>query len=323
MEYIWFAVAALLLVVISITTIKCKQLLSARTHSIAVEDEMKLTRALQTHVYILSQEIGIRNVDNYDNLNEAANYIEKKFKEFGYTVEFQHYDAKDKNVKNIIAVKPGTINPEEIIVVGAHYDSYYNPGADDNASGVSALLELAKLTAGHCTNKSIEFVAFVNEEPPFFHTDKMGSRVYTKLAKKRGKNIKAGLILEMLGYYSDETNSQRYPQSLELLYPDKANFIAIVDNRASNLLATQVVTSFKTQTEFPIEQIASENVPEGDFSDHWSFWQESYPAVMVTDTSFYRYSHYHQQSDTYEKLHYKNMSEVVLGLHSVIMDLAK
>lgn len=323
MEIIWLAVAVLIVVALIYFLSRHGRLKSVSAGCPAAKEEARLTTALLAHVYKLSHEIGIRDMENFCKLNEAADYIAQKFRECGYEAEFQYYDVHDQTVRNIIAIKTGSTQPEEVIVVGAHYDSYSNPGADDNASGVAALLELARLTAVHPTGKSVEFVAFVNEELPFFHTEKMGSRIYTQLAKDRGKNIRAGLVLEMLGFYSEEANSQYYPPGLEALHPDKANFIALVGNRASASLAAQTVSSFKTNTPFPIEYIAGDNIPEAEYSDNWSFWQEGYPALMITDTSFFRYMHYHKDSDTYEKLNYQKMSQVVQGLHAVIMDLAR
>lgn len=321
MDLIWLVAAALILTVMLLCTFIYGRILLGVCAPVKKPDP-ELANLLQKHVYILSHQIGIRDVNNYDKLREAAQYITRKFRESGYEVEFQHYEAHGKTVKNIIAAKPGTAKPEEVITIGAHYDSFDNPGADDNASGIAALIETAKLSAGAPTRRSIEFVAFVNEEPPFFHTEEMGSRVYTKLAKKAGKNIRAGLILEMLGYYSEKPDSQCYPAHLTSLYPNQANFIAVVGNRASHPLAIRVAASFKQNSSIPVEIIPADAVPEGDYSDHWSFWQEGYSAVMLTDTSFYRYIHYHQAGDTYDKLNYHAMGEVVKGLDAVIKELA-
>lgn len=309
--------AAMLLCVI-IPANKCR----AQGTIPAAEQKNRLAEALKGHVYKLSHEIGSRNVYACRQLAAAADYIIYQFQALGYQVALQHYDAGERTFKNIIARRQGRTKPAEFVVIGAHYDTHNNPGADDNASGIAALLELARLAAARPpADRSLEFAAFVNEEPPFFHSEKMGSRVYTKLAKAQGKQIKAGLVLEMLGYYREEAKSQSYPESLTGLYPDTANFIAIVNNHASDRLAAMVVEYFRQGTDFPVQQIAAEKVPEGDFSDHWSFWQEGYPALMVTDTSFYRYAHYHQPTDTYEKLNYENMSKVVTGLQAVIAAL--
>ena len=282
----------------------------------------ELVKMLKAHVYKLAHVIGDRSVYKPDKLNEAADYITEQFKSCGYDVEFQTYTLMAQTVKNIIACKKG--KSDEIIIVGAHYDTCFNPGADDNASAVAGLLELARLMSDKKTGCTIKFIAFVNEEPPFFKTENMGSCVYAKDAKSRKEKIKAVIILEMIGYYSNEPKSQKYPPLFGLFYPDKANFIGVVGNFSSRRLVKETVEGFKKGTEFPIESVVTFSfVPGVDFSDHWSFWREGYPAVMVTDTAFYRYSHYHTYLDTYEKLDYESMAEVVKGLESVLVELEK
>lgn len=283
----------------------------------------QLVNILKSHVYKLAHEIGERSVFRYDNLEESARYITEGFESFGYDVEFQNYNLLDRAVKNIIATKLGIHRPEEIIIIGAHYDTCFNPGADDNASAVAGLIELARFISDKKTSRTIRFIAFVNEEPPFFKTEDMGSRVYVKAAKQAKDDIKAVLILESIGYYSDKPNSQQYPPLFGLFYPNKANFIAVVGNFNSRRLVKDVVSSFRSKTDFPIESVTTFGfVPGVDFSDHWSFWEEGYPAVMITDTAFYRNPNYHRSSDTYEKLNYESMAEVVKGLTAVLTTLA-
>ena len=295
----------------------------------------ELVEILKSHVYKLAHVIGDRSVYKPDKLNEAANYITEQFSSYGYDVEFQTYTLMGQATRNIIACKRGKVpavslrnkdagktNPDEVVIVGAHYDTCFNPGANDNASAVAGLLELARLMFNKEIDCTIKFIAFVNEEPPFFKTENMGSCVYAKDAKERGEKIKAVIILEMIGYYSDEPKSQKYPPLFGLFYPSKANFIAVVGNFSSKWLVKKTVTAFEKGAEFPIESIVTfDFVPGVDFSDHWSFWREGYPAIMVTDTAFYRYSHYHTQLDTYEKLDYESMAEVVKGLESVLMEI--
>jgi len=284
----------------------------------------KLVERLKQHVYKLSQEIGDRSVFKYEKLKQAENYIADQFNSLGYKTEFQEYFLLGKATRNIIATKAGTTRPQEIIILGAHYDTCFNPGANDNASAVAGLIELARMISDKQTNRTIRFIAFVNEEPPFFKSEDMGSRFYAKQAKASKEDLKAVLILEMIGYYSDKPFSQRYPLFFGLFHPNKANFIAIVGNFHSARLVKQVVSEFKKHSEFPIESITTFGfVPGVDFSDHWSFWKEGYPAVMITDTAFYRYSHYHSNSDTYEKLNYEAMLEVVKGLEAVLIGLAE
>lgn len=282
-----------------------------------------LSELLRSHVYRLSHEIGDRNLFEYAKLDEAATYIAGEFEAYGYRVELEEYPVLGQTAKNIIARKVGTGKPDEVIIVGAHYDTCYNPGADDNASAVAGLLELARSFAGEETGRTIKFIAFANEEPPFFKSEKMGSRVYAENARARGEKIEAALILEMIGYYSNEPNSQKYPPLFGLFFPNRADFICVVGSLRFRSLVKKVGSIFREHSDFPIETVAAPSfVPGIDFSDHWSFWREDYPAVMITDTAFYRYAHYHQPTDTYEKLDYESMAAVVEGLKYVVSELA-
>ncbi len=285
---------------------------------------MRLSERLKSHVYTLSHEIGERSIFKLDNLERAAAYIAAELPSFGYSVEFQPYTVSGIKVKNIIAVKRGATRPKEIIIVGAHYDTCYNPGADDNASAVAGLIELAMHASSRQTERTIKFIAFVNEEPPFFKTENMGSWVYTRNARSGGEDIKAALILEMIGYYSHLPNSQRYPPFISFFYPNKGDFIAIVGNIGSRWLVNKVTSLFKKYSKFPVESLIAPAFITGvDFSDNWSFWQEGYPAVMITDTGFYRNNNYHSKSDTYQTLDYESTAEVVEGITGVLAELTK
>lgn len=279
----------------------------------------QLAEVLKKHVYILSSQIGDRNVFSYENLEKAVFYISEEFKDSGYKLDYQRYFCSGKEVKNIIAVKEG--KTQEVIIVGAHYDTCFNPGADDNASSVAVMIELAKGFYSKELKHKFKFIAFVNEEPPFFRTEKMGSRVYAKEAKKSKEKIKAVVILEMVGYYIDIPHSQSFPPFLNLFYPHQGNFICIVGNRKSKKLAKRIHHSFK-KTSFPAEIFVGPSIVVGvDFSDHWSFWKEGFSAVMLTDTAFYRNPYYHTEEDTYEKLNYEKMSQFLLALEKVLVDL--
>lgn len=294
-----------------------------KTYVGAVEDNKELAESLEQHVYKLSHEIGDRSVFEYDQLKAAESYITEQFTSFGYKVEFQSYEVSNKTVKNIIVEKTGLEQPNEIVIVGAHYDTCFNPGADDNASAVAGLLELARSLYEVETSNTLKFIAFVNEEPPFFKTKKMGSWVYAKSCRERKENIKGVIILEMIGYYSDKPYSQRYPPLLGPFYPNRGNFIGVVGNFNSNWLTKKVAATFKDHSNFPIESLALGFIPGADLSDHWSFWKHGYSAVMITDTAFFRNFNYHSSSDTYEKLDYVNMAEVVRGLSAVLIDVTK
>lgn len=283
----------------------------------------KLIKNLKEHVYTLSHEIGDRNIFVYKRLEKSVEYIAEQFISFGYNVKFQSYSVENKVVKNIIANKRGISPSDKIIVVGAHYDTCFNPGGDDNSSGVAGLLELARILSCHPTDFSIKFVTFVNEEPPFFKTEKMGSRVFARSAKLKGEKIIGAIIFEMIGYYSDQPNSQQYPFFYPKHLPDRGNFIALVGNLSSRNFVKKIATAFRRYSTFPMETITGFGFLGIDFSDHWSFWKEGYCAVMVTDTAFYRNPNYHTYSDTYETLNYENMGEVVKGFKQVIVALTR
>ncbi len=243
-------------------------------------------------------------------------YIEAALAAAGLKISRHSYQIEGQEFVNLVGERKGMASPEDIVVIGAHYDSVVgSPGANDNASGVAGMLELARLSAQQTCPRTLRFTAFVNEEPPFFRTAQMGSQVYAKECKRRGERVVAMLSLEMLGYYSDEKGSQKYPFPLSFFYPDTANFIAIVGNLASRALVKELVAGFKASSPLPVESIATfEFVTGVDFSDHASFWKQGYRAVMVTDTAFNRYAFYHTDEDTPEKLDYTRMAQVVEGL---------
>jgi len=279
---------------------------------------------LKTHVIKLSYDIGDRSIFRYIQLTETADYIAEQFKNLGLDVEFQEYHLHGKQVKNIIAKKIGKIRPEEVIIVSAHYDTCFNPGANDNASAVSGLLELARLVTSREHSRTIKFIAFVNEEPPFFKTDNMGSFVYARHAKAINEDIKIAIVLETIGYYSDRPFSQRYPPFIGPFYPNRANFIAVVGNFTMRRWVEEFAVLFRQHSAFSIRSaVLFDFIPGVDFSDHWSFWQMGFPAIMVTDTAFYRYPHYHANSDTFEKLNYKSLAVVIEGLGGVLFELAE
>jgi Zn-dependent M28 family amino/carboxypeptidase len=208
------------------------------------------------------------------------------------------------------------------VVVGAHYDTVPgSPGADDNASAVAALIELAGMLRGEPL--PIRFVAFANEEVPYFLGTEMGSFVSARRSRERGEKLRAMLSLEMLGYYRDAPGSQSYPPPLGLFYPDRADFVAFVGDLGARRLVRRSIALFRKHGKMPSEGVAAPSfVPGVTWSDHWSFRSHGYPAVMVTDTAFNRYPHYHLPSDTPEKLDYERLARVTLGLAEVLRELA-
>ncbi|MCX7927630.1 MAG: M20/M25/M40 family metallo-hydrolase [Candidatus Omnitrophica bacterium] len=277
---------------------------------------------LKKHVKFLSIDIGERNFSHHQNLEQAADYIKQEFKNYGYQPQEQVYSLEGKIYRNIIATKIGKVHPEKILIVCAHYDSVIGSvGADDNASGVAGLLEIARILSPEEIKQTIKFIAFTNEEPPFFMTKDMGSFQYAQEAKKRGDNIVGVICLESIGYYSNKRNSQNYPTRLfRYYYPDKGNFIASISNLRSSGFLKKIVREFKKQSSLPIEFLVAPIflIPEISFSDHWSFWRFGYQAIMLTDTAFCRNPYYHTPEDTYEKLDYTSIQKLVTDLSTVM-----
>lgn len=278
---------------------------------------------LRRDVEQLSWGIGARNVDNFEGLERARNYVAGQFEMAGLTPEFQEYSAAGRLVANVAAVLPGTERRDEIIVIGAHYDSISgSPAADDNASGVAVLLSLARRLRGGSWPRTLHLVAFVNEEEPFFGTDLQGSVQYASQLHRAGAKVKGMLSLEMLGYYSQAADSQRYPFPLSFFYPSTGNFVAFVGDVRSGLLVRQAVGAFRRVAQVPSEGAAVPAWLKGvSLSDHASFWEQGYPALMVTDTSFFRYPYYHSAEDTLDRLDYYTMARVADGLYHVAADL--
>ncbi len=275
---------------------------------------------LRAHVEMLAGTIGERNVWRYDALQRAAEYIEDQFTRNGYEPRRQTYDVSRVPVSNIEATLAGTTRPDEIVVLGAHYDTVSGcPGANDNGTGVAALLELSRRFAGRPRARTIRFVAFVNEEPPFFHTPQMGSLVYAQAARAQHDNIVAMLALETMGYYSDAKGSQRYPAPIAMMYPDVGNFIGFVANVASARLMLRARRAFRERTAFPLQSAAAPStIPGVGWSDQWSFWEAGYAGMMVTDTAPYRYPWYHTPDDTPDKISADKVAHVVDGLEHVV-----
>ncbi len=289
-------------------------------------EQARLADRLGKHITVLSEEIGERNLWRDGTLDATADYIEETLHSMGYAVSSQVYTVQATSVRNLEAVHGGTSLAEEIVLIGAHYDTFSDsPGANDNASGVAALIEVARLLAATPLARSVRFVAFVNEEAPFFYTWKMGSHRYARRAHERGDNITAMLSLETIGYYSDADGSQQYPNPVYAwLYPNTGNFIGFVGNLASRKLVRQCLGSFRRHSTFPSEGIAASGRMMGiHWSDHWSFWQEDYAAVMVTDTALFRYPHYHASTDLPDRIDYERLARVVEGLAKVTVDLAQ
>ena len=279
---------------------------------------------LKRIVSVLSEEIGPRSFIDRENLHKASDFIAESFKSYGYSVNFQDYQVEGLKARNIIAERGVRKGSKKVIIIGAHYDTVIGtPGADDNASGVAVLLELARLTAKNLFNADVRFVAFTLEEVPFYKTGRMGSRVYARSLKEKGEDVLGMICLESVGYYSNKEKSQGFPYFFfRWFYPDKGNFITVVGNIKSRALAKRIAMGLKKNHSLPVEIfIGPTFVPGVNWSDHHSFWQEGYRAVMLTDTAFYRNPNYHVGSDLPETLDYSSMAELVKGLTYVLSDL--
>lgn len=303
--------------------------------------EQELLSNLKSHVSVLAGDSRGRNYYFNNSLIPSQNYILEHFQVSGHPVSLQEYRAEGgfysgnaelttdpkagESYANIEVEFLGISQPAEIIIVGAHYDSIMaSPGANDNASGVAALLELARLWRGQTFAKTVRLVAFVNEEPPFFKTAAMGSLVYANRCAAKGENIIGMIALETIGYFTDTPGSQHYPPLLNLFYPDQGNFIGFVSNLSSRAFLQQTLAIFRQQATIPSEgAVLPAFIPGIDWSDHWSFGQHGYPAIMITDTAPYRYPYYHTRHDTPEKINYEKMTRVVKGVQRVVEVLGR
>jgi hypothetical protein len=288
-------------------------------------DEAVLAARLRDHVVAIASTE--HNVDYHEALEQAALYLEHTLADEGYTVTRQEYETETRKVRNLEVVIAGpSATDAGDIVVGAHYDSVLGaPGGNDNGSGVAAVLELARLlrswqpAPGH----TLHLVLWVNEEPPYFQTEQMGSWVHAQALSRAGRRVTAMLSLETMGWYSDQPGSQRYPFPFNRLYPDTGNFLAFVGDLRSRSLVRRALGTFRAHTRFPSEGAVAPAFVQGvDWSDHWSYAQFDAPAIMLTDTAPFRYPYYHTAQDTPDKVDYQRLARVVTGLEAVVRDLA-
>jgi Zn-dependent M28 family amino/carboxypeptidase len=288
----------------------------------------ELARRLYTHVDRLAGLIGPRPSWNATTFEAAATYIEREFQQLGDSVDREWYDAGGREVSNIVVSRRGTRKPHEIIVLGAHYDTVSTtPGADDNASAVAVLIESARLLHGKNFRRTIRFVGFACEEPPHFHTGTMGSQQHARRCRERNENILGMLCLEMVGYFTTAENSQRVPEAiprlLRWIFPRRGDFLAAVGNLRSVRLLWKFRRGFKRASPMPLFSIAlPEAIHEIRLSDNSSFWDQGYPALMLTDTSFLRNPHYHEPTDTPDTLDFDRMAQVTLGVVGAMERLA-
>lgn len=277
---------------------------------------------LEADVRLLSEGCAPRDWRS-EGLARAAGAIASAFQAAGGRVSRQPFEVRGHAVANVIASFGPEAGPR--IVVGAHYDACgEQPGADDNASGVACLLELARAFGRAAPARRVDLVAYTLEEPPFFRTSDMGSVRHARLLREASAEVRAVLVLEMVGRYTEAPGSQRYPSPiLNLLYPSRGNFLLVAGRLADIGLTREVKATLRGAAPLPVVSINGPRwIPGMDFSDHYPYWDEGFTAVMLTDTAFYRNRDYHTDHDTADRLDYPRMAQVVQGVHAVVTRLA-
>lgn len=322
----WLLAAFGLLVALVLVAIICLRY-PEHDYSLVVpllsESETQLARALEGHVRRLAVDIGARNVTRHPQaLAEAADYVESEWRSQGFAVTRQAIGGNPAEGENLFVDVPGKNPALAEFVIGAHYDTAGDsPGADDNGTGVAALLELSRRLSAEPIDRAVRFVAFTNEEPPEYRTEKMGSVAYVKEFARRP--VALMLSLETIGYYTKDPDSQLYPWPMGVFYPDVGDFIGFVGNVASRPAARQVLEAFRRASNFPAGAVTLPDLVEGmGWSDHWAFWESDVPALMVTDTAFFRYGYYHTRDDTVDKIRFADLARVVNALELVLRDPA-
>ena len=278
---------------------------------------------LSRHANYLATDLGQRNLFFPDKLKSTENYIFDHWKSLGYAPKRQTYSVGKIPVSNVIIEIKGTKTPEEIIVVGAHYDSAKgSPGADDNATGVAAMLVLSEEFKAKQLGKTVRFVAFVNAEPPFLNTEHMGSRVYASEIARRKDKLLVMLSLDSMGFYSDAKGSQKYPMLMSWVYPKHADYLAFVGNLPSRGIVNVVTSLFRSYSDLPAE-CAKMGGKQFSDSDHASFWREGYPAIEVTDLGERRHPGFHTAGDTIDRVDFGKLDKAVQGLKKTLEALSE
>jgi hypothetical protein len=290
-------------------------------------EERAIAATLKRHVETIAARE--HNIRRFADLEKVAVYLEATLAGHGYKVGRQEYSVAGRTVRNIDAViePPAGVADPEVVVVGAHYDSAEDtPGANDNGSGTAVLLEMARLLKDlqGQSRKRIRFVLFVNEEPPYFMTDDMGSLRYARLLAERKERVTAMYSLETLGYYSDAPGSQNYPVPFGMMFSNVGNFVSFVGLTNSRSLLHQTMQSFRSHTAFPtVGGVAPAVISGIGWSDHWAFGQYGFQGVMVTDTAVFRYPHYHEPTDTPDKVDVERLARITKGMERVVRDLVR
>ena len=285
----------------------------------------KIQQELESDLAFI-QGLGPRNSmneKNYIQLLKCEAWIEQRWKSLGYTVKNHTFSFDGKEYSNLEIEIRGRVAPSEIIVISAQYDTLPDsPGANNNGSGMAILFGLSSLLRNFTPDRTIRLIEFVNEENPFFGTEKMGSFQYAKRCRQQGENIRVMLSLDALGIYRDEPGSQKLPLPFSMFYPDRGNFLAFIGNLNSRKYVIEATRGFKKGSSFPIEAgVVPEWIKAADWSDHRSFWQFGYPGIMVTDTGGFRSPSHTTQEDTMEKLNFEAMSRIAIGMYTSVVHL--
>ncbi len=323
------AIVAIVLVVGIVALLRYMTTVPGASHTGPVPqltaDEAAIAGRLRTHITAIASRP--HNIAHYAELEKAARYIEDELRALGYEPFAQVYTADQKQVRNIeVTIEPADpARSRGTVVLGAHYNSAGDaPGANDNGSGTAAVLELARLLRDlrGRTDARIRLVLFVNEEPPYFQTPAMGSWQYARLLAERRERIIGMISLETIGWFSDQPGTQQYPPPFGLMYPSAGNFIAFVGMMGSREFLHAVINSFRRHTAFPtVGGVAPGFIPGIAWSDHWSFEEFGFPALMITDTALYRYPHYHQPTDTPDKVDTAKLARITRGLERVVREM--
>jgi hypothetical protein len=319
----WSAVRVVLMFAVILVT-GCYLISQPTMRSNQLSSKTANANALRGHVEELSETFHPRDWENPANLDRCAEYIAGHLRQAGAAVEFQDFKVEGNTYRNVIG-RFG-VGKKRKIILGAHYDSCgEKPGADDNASGVAGLLELARMIGNDPPDAEIELVAYTLEEPPFFGGPQMGSAIHAKSVAAEKERIAGVIVLEMIGYFSDEPGSQSYPvAALKLFYPDRGNFITVVSRFDQGNWIKKLKNSMKGATKLPVYSFRGpESLPGVDFSDHRNYWPHGIPAAMITNTAFYRNKAYHTAGDTADRLDYDRMAMVVTGVHEAVRDLTR
>ena len=280
-------------------------------------------KRLEADVKALASQFPTRSIEDIETLNKAADYIKSQFTSVTDRVEEQRFNYDGREYRNIIC----SFGPKDAprIIIGAHYDvaGLHNPGADDNASGIAGVLELARMLSKEQPDLKhrVDLLAYTLEEPPYFNTPAMGSFMHANQLASAKVKVRLMVSAEMIGYFTDREDSQNYPVSiLKWIYPSKGNFVGVVGLLFDRYLVARTKKLLRVTKELPVYSINAPRLVQGvDFSDHRNYWKFNFPAVMVTDTAFFRNPNYHSPSDTPNTLDYERMSKVVDGLYRIAL----